>query len=103
MRARLSRQICDQHTTPDRPSVVHRADRQVGADLCRIDRRPGLTALITLVRERFEEAAKIGRGASAGDLGRRAARVVERVPAQNPVLSPADGARRRTVGRIGRI
>lgn len=74
MRARLSRQICDQHTTPDRPSVVHRADRQVGADLCRIDRRPGLTALITLVRERFGEAAKIGRGAGAGDLGRRAAR-----------------------------
>ena len=41
VRARLARQLCAQHVTAGRHAADHRADRQMGAGLCRIDRRPG--------------------------------------------------------------
>jgi len=66
------RQLCAQHTSGRRSPADHRAHRQMGAGLCRIDRRPGRrpqprhAALkthrvsINLVREKFEQAARDG-------------------------------------------
>jgi flagellar biosynthesis protein FlhA len=117
VRARLSRQICAQHTTPAghlpliamtakweqafAESIVGQGDERTLA------MQPSkLTEFITLVRERFEEAAKAGEApvlvTSAG-IRPFVRGVVERFRAQTPVLSQAEihpRARLRTVGSI---
>jgi flagellar biosynthesis protein FlhA len=117
VRARLARQICAQYTTHAghlplialtakweqafAESIVGQGDERTLA------MQPSkLTEFITLVRERFEEAAKVGEApvlvTSAG--ARPFVRgVVERFRAQTPVLSQAEihpRARLRTVGSI---
>jgi flagellar biosynthesis protein FlhA len=117
VRARLARQICAQHTTHAghlplialtakweqafAESIVGQGDERTLA------MQPSkLTEFITLVRERFEEAAKVGEApvlvTSAG--ARPFVRgVVERFRAQTPVLSQAEIHPRawlRTVGSM---
>jgi len=117
VRARLCRQICAQHTTQAghlplialtakweqafAESIVGQGDERTLA------MQPSkLTEFITLVRERFEEAAKAGEApvlvTSAG-VRPFVRGVVERFRAQTPVLSQAEihpRARLRTVGSI---
>jgi flagellar biosynthesis protein FlhA len=117
VRARLSRQICAQHTTHagHLPLIAMTAKwEQVFAesivgqgDERTLAMQPSkLTEFITLVRERFEEAAKSGEApvlvTSAG-IRPFVRGVVERFRAQTPVLSQAEihpRARLRTVGSI---
>jgi flagellar biosynthesis protein FlhA len=117
VRARLSRQLCAQYTSPAghlpivaltakweqtfAESIVGQGDERTLA------MQPSkLTEFITLVRERFEEAA---RGGEAPALVTSAAArpfvrgIVERFRAQTPVLSQAEihpRARLKTVGSI---
>jgi flagellar biosynthesis protein FlhA len=117
VRARLSRQICAQHTSHAgylplialtakweqtfAESIVGQGDERTLA------MQPSkLTEFITLVRERFEEAAKVGEApvlvTSAG-IRPFVRGVVERFRAQTPVLSQAEihpRARLKTVGSI---
>jgi flagellar biosynthesis protein FlhA len=117
VRARLARQICAQHTTPagHLPLIAlsagweqNFAESIVGErDERSLAMQPSrLTEFITLVRERFEEAARLG---EAPVLVTSAASrpfvrgIVERFRAQTPVLSQAEihpRARLRTVGSI---
>jgi len=117
VRARLARQICAQYTTPAghlplialsakweqafAESIVGQGDERTLA------MQPSrLTEFITLVRERFEEAAKNGEApvlvtsAAARPFVRG---IVERFRAQTPVLSQSEihpRARLKTVGAI---
>jgi flagellar biosynthesis protein FlhA len=117
VRARLARQICAQHASAAgqlplialtakweqafAESIVGQGDERTLA------MQPSkLTEFITLVRERFEEAARIGEApvlvTSAG-IRPFVRGVVERFRAQTPVLSQAEihpRARLRTVGSI---
>jgi len=117
VRARLARQICAQYTTPSGylPLIALSAKWEqafaesiVGqGDDKNLAMQPSrLTEFITLVRERFEEAARAGEApvlvTSAG--ARPFVRgIVERFRAQTPVLSQAEihpRARLKTVGAI---
>ena len=84
VRARLARQLCAQHTSRRRPPADHRAHRQMGAGLRRIDRRPGRRpqprhAAVEAHRVHQPGARKIRaggarrRGAGAGHLARHPA------------------------------
>ena len=84
VRTRLSRQICAQYTTAGRLSAADRADRQVGAGIRRIDRRPGRRpqprdATVAAYRVHHARARALRgrrpqrRGAGAGDVGRHPA------------------------------
>ena len=84
VRARLSRQICAQHTSADRLSAADRAVGQMGAGLRRIDGRPGRRpaarhAAVEAVRIHHAGAREVRgggarrRGAGAGDLGQHPA------------------------------
>ena len=117
VRARLARQICAQYTTPNGylPLIALSAKWEqafaesiVGqGDDKNLAMQPSrLTEFITLVRERFEEAARAGEApvlvtsASARPFVRG---IVERFRAQTPVLSQAEihpRARLKTVGGI---
>jgi flagellar biosynthesis protein FlhA len=117
VRARLARQICAQYTTPagHLPLIALTAKwEQAFADSIAgqgdertLAMQPSkLTEFITLVRERFEEAAKAGEApvlvTSAG-VRSFVRGVVERFRAQTPVLSQAEihpRARLRTIGSI---
>ncbi len=117
VRARLARQICAQHTTPAghlplialtakweqifAESIVGQGDERTLA------MQPSrLTEFITLVRERFEEAARAGEApvlVTSAAVRPFVRGVVERFRAQTPVLSQAEihpRARLRTVGSI---
>src|SRR5215469_5840594 len=117
VRARLARQICAQHTTAAghlpliamtakweqifAESIVGQGDERTLA------MQPSrLTEFITLVRERFEDAAKIGEApvlVTSAAVRPFVRGVVERFRAQTPVLSQAEihpRARLRTVGSI---
>jgi len=117
VRARLARQICAQYTTPNGylPLIAFSAKWEqafaesiVGqGDDRHLAMQPSrLTEFITLVRERFEEAARAGEApvlvTSAG--ARPFVRgIIERFRAQTPVLSQAEihpRARLKTVGAI---
>jgi flagellar biosynthesis protein FlhA len=117
VRARLARQICAQYATPNGylPLIALTAKWEqafaesiVGqGDDKNLAMQPSrLTEFITLVRERFEEAARAGEApvlvTSAG--ARPFVRgIVERFRAQTPVLSQAEihpRARLKTVGSI---
>jgi flagellar biosynthesis protein FlhA len=117
VRARLARQICAQYTTPNGylPLIALSAKWEqafaesiVGqGDDKNLAMQPSrLTEFITLVRERFEEAARAGEApvlvTSAG--ARPFVRgIVERFRAQTPVLSQSEihpRARLKTVGGI---
>jgi flagellar biosynthesis protein FlhA len=117
VRARLARQICAQYTTPNGylPLIALSAKWEqafaesiVGqGDDKNLAMQPSrLTEFITLVRERFEEAARAGEApvlvTSSG--ARPFVRgIVERFRAQTPVLSQAEihpRARLKTVGGI---
>jgi flagellar biosynthesis protein FlhA len=117
VRARLARQICAQYTTPNGylPLIALSAKWEqafaesiVGqGDDKNLAMQPSrLTEFITLIRERFEEAARAGEApvlvTSAG--ARPFVRgIVERFRAQTPVLSQAEihpRARLKTVGSI---
>jgi flagellar biosynthesis protein FlhA len=117
VRARLARQICAQYTTPNGylPLIALSASWEqafaesiVGqGDDRNLAMQPSrLTEFITLIRERFEEAARAGEApvlvTSAG--ARPFVRgIVERFRAQTPVLSQAEihpRARLKTVGSI---
>jgi flagellar biosynthesis protein FlhA len=117
VRARLSRQICAQHTTPAGylPLIALTAKWEQtfaesiagqGDDRTLAMQPSKLTEFITLVRERFEEAAKAGEApvlvTSAG-VRPFVRGVVERFRGQTPVLSQAEihpRARLRTVGSV---
>ncbi len=117
VRARLARQICAQHTTHagHLPLIAMTAkweqafaESLVGqGDERTLAMQPSrLTEFITLVRERFEEAARAGEApvlvTSAG-IRPFVRGVVERFRAQTPVMSQAEihpRARLRTVGSI---
>jgi flagellar biosynthesis protein FlhA len=117
VRARLSRQICAQHTTAAghlplialtakweqafAESIVGQGDERTLA------MQPSkLTEFITLVRERFEEAARAGESpvlVTSASVRPFVRGMVERFRAQTPVLSQAEihpRARLRTVGSI---
>jgi flagellar biosynthesis protein FlhA len=117
VRARLSRQICAQHTTAAghlplialsakweqafAESIVGQGDERTLA------MQPSkLTEFITLVRERFEEAARAGEApvlVTSAAVRPFVRGMVERFRAQTPVLSQAEihpRARLRTVGSI---
>jgi flagellar biosynthesis protein FlhA len=117
VRARLARQICAQYTTPNGylPLIALSAKWEqafaesiVGqGDDKNLAMQPSrLSEFITLVRERFEEAARAGEAPVLVTSG--AARpfvrgIVERFRAQTPVLSQAEihpRARLKTVGGI---
>jgi flagellar biosynthesis protein FlhA len=117
VRARLARQICAQYTTPNGylPLIALSAKWEQafaesivgqGDDKSLAMQPSRLTEFITLVRERFEEAARAGEApvlvTSAG--ARPFVRgIVERFRAQTPVLSQAEihpRARLKTVGSI---
>jgi len=117
VRARLARQICAQYTTPNGylPLIALSAKWEQafaesivgqGEDKNLAMQPSRLTEFITLVRERFEEAARAGEApvlvtsASARPFVRG---IVERFRAQTPVLSQAEihpRARLKTVGGI---
>jgi flagellar biosynthesis protein FlhA len=117
VRARLARQICAQHTTHagHLPLIAMTAKwEQVFAeslagqgDERTLAMQPSkLTEFITLVRERFEEAAKAGEApvlVTSASIRPFVRGVVERFRAQTPVMSQAEihpRARLRTVGSI---
>jgi flagellar biosynthesis protein FlhA len=117
VRARLARQICAQHTSPAghlplialsarweqafAESIVgERDERSLAMQPSR------LTEFITLVRERFEDAARMGEApvlvTSAG-IRPFVRSIVERFRAQTPVMSQAEihpRARLKTVGSV---
>jgi len=104
VRARLSRQLCAQHTSPGGylPLVALSAkweqafaesmvgqgeDRQLAMQPSR------LSEFITLVRERFEEAAREGEApvlVTSGNIRPYVRGIVERFRAQTPVLSQSE-------------
>jgi flagellar biosynthesis protein FlhA len=117
VRARLSRQLCAQYTTPagHLPIIAltarweqNFAESIIGqGDERTLAMQPSrLTDFITLVRERFEEAARAGEApvlvtsAAARPFVRG---IVERFRAQTPVLSQSEihpRARLKTIGSI---
>ena len=117
VRARLARQICAQYTTPagHLPLIALTAKWEQafaesiigqGDDRTLAMQPSRLTELITLVRERFEEAARAGEApvlvTSAG-IRPFVRSVVERFRAQTPVMSQAEihpRARLKTVASI---
>ena len=117
VRARLGRQICAQHTTPSGylPLIALSAKWEqafaesiVGqGDDRHLAMQPSkLTEFVTLIRQRFEEAAQAGESpvlvTSAG-IRPFVRSIVERFRAQTPVLSQAEihaRARLKTVGNI---
>ncbi|HET8544261.1 MAG TPA: flagellar biosynthesis protein FlhA [Pseudolabrys sp.] len=117
VRARLSRQLCAQHTSPGGylPLVALSAkweqafaesmigqgdDRQLAMQPSR------LSEFITLVRERFEEAAREGEApvlVASANIRPYVRGIVERFRAQTPVLSQSEihpRSRLKTVGSI---
>ena len=118
VRTRLARQICAQHTTASRLPAADRAVGRSGSrtspksligqgDDRHLAMQPSrLSEFITLVRERFEEAAREGEApvlvTSAG-IRPFVRGIVERFRAQTPVLSQSEihpRARLKTVGSI---
>jgi flagellar biosynthesis protein FlhA len=103
VRQRLARQLCAQHTSPSGylPLIALQGDeRQLAMQPSR------LSEFITLVRERFEQAAREGEApvlvTSAG-IRPFVRSIVERFRAQTPVLSQAEihpRARLKTVGSV---
>jgi flagellar biosynthesis protein FlhA len=117
VRARLARQLCAQHTSPGGylPLVALSAqweqafaESMVGqGDDRQLAMQPSrLSEFITLVRERFEEAAREGEGAvlvTSANIRPYVRGIVERFRAQTPVLSQSEihpRARLKTVGSI---
>jgi flagellar biosynthesis protein FlhA len=117
VRARLSRQLCAQHTSPGGylPLIALSAkweqafaesligqgdDRQLAMQPSR------LSEFISLVRERFEEAAREGEApvlVTSGNVRPFVRGIVERFRAQTPVLSQGEihpRARLKTIGSI---
>jgi flagellar biosynthesis protein FlhA len=113
VRARLSRQLCAQYTSPSGylPLIALSAkweqafaDSLVGqGDERQLAMQPSrLSEFITLVRERFEEAAREGEVTSSS-VRPFVRGIVERFRAQTPVLSQGEvhpRARLKTVGSI---
>ncbi len=117
MRQRLSRQICAQHTSPGGylPLIALSAhweqafaESMIGqGDDRQLAMQPSkLSEFITIVRERFEQAAREGEApvlvTSAG-IRPFVRNIVERFRAQTPVLSQAEihpRVRLKTVGSI---
>ena len=117
VRARLSRQICAQHTTPSGylPLIALSAkweqafqDSIVGqGDERHLAMQPSrLSEFITLVRERFEEAAREGEApvlVTSASIRPFVRSIVERFRSQTSVISQAEihpRARLKTVGSI---
>ena len=104
VRARLSRQLCAQHTSPGGylPLVALSAkweqafaESMVGqGDDRQLVMQPSrLSEFITLVRERFEEAAREGEApvlVTSGNIRPYVRGIVERFRAQTPVLSQSE-------------
>jgi flagellar biosynthesis protein FlhA len=104
VRARLSRQLCAQHTSPGGylPLVALSAkweqafaESMVGqGDERQLAMQPSrLSEFITLVRERFEEAAREGEApvlVTSGNIRPYVRGIVERFRAQTPVLSQSE-------------
>jgi flagellar biosynthesis protein FlhA len=104
VRARLSRQLCAQHTSPGGylPLVALSAkweqafaESMVGqGDDRQLAMQPSrLSEFITLVRERFEEAAREGEApvlVTSGNIRPYVRGIVERFRAQTPVLSQSE-------------
>jgi flagellar biosynthesis protein FlhA len=117
VRARLARQICAQHTSPSGylPIIALSAQWEQafaesivgqGDDKSLAMQPSKLSEFITLVRERFEDAARLGEApvlvTSAG-VRPYLRGIVERFRAQTPVLSQAEihpRARLKTVGSV---
>jgi flagellar biosynthesis protein FlhA len=117
VRARLSRQLCAQHTSPGGylPLIALSAkweqafaESMVGqGDERQLAMQPSrLSEFITLVRERFEEAAREGEApvlVTSSNIRPFVRGIVERFRAQTPVLSQGEihpRARLKTVGSI---
>ena len=117
VRARLSRQLCAQHTSPSGylPLIALSAkweqafaESMVGqGDERQLAMQPSrLSEFITLVRERFEEAAREGEApvlVTSSNIRPFVRGIVERFRAQTPVLSQSEihpRARLKTVGSI---
>ena len=117
VRARLSRQLCAQHTSPSGylPLIALSAkweqafaEAMVGqGDERQLAMQPSrLSEFITLVRERFEEAAREGEApvlVTSSNIRPFVRGIVERFRAQTPVLSQGEihpRARLKTVGSI---
>jgi flagellar biosynthesis protein FlhA len=117
VRARLSRQLCAQHTSPSGylPLIALSAkweqafaESMVGqGDERQLAMQPSrLSEFITLVRERFEEAAREGEApvlVTSSNIRPFVRGIVERFRAQTPVLSQGEihpRARLKTVGSI---
>jgi len=117
VRARLSRQLCAQHTSPGGylPLVALSAkweqafaESMVGqGDDRQLAMQPSrLSEFITLVRERFEEAAREGEApvlVTSANIRPYVRGIVERFRAQTPVLSQSEihpRSRLKTVGSI---
>jgi flagellar biosynthesis protein FlhA len=117
VRARLSRQICAQHTSPGGylPLVALSAkweqafaESMIGqGDERHLAMQPSkLTEFITLVREKFEEAAREGEApvlVTSGGIRPFVRSIVERFRAQTPVISQSEihpRARLKTVASI---
>ncbi|HEY7229996.1 MAG TPA: flagellar biosynthesis protein FlhA [Pseudolabrys sp.] len=117
VRARLSRQLCAQHTSPGGylPLIALSAkweqafaESMVGqGDERQLAMQPSrLSEFITLVRERFEESAREGEApvlVTSANIRPYARGIVERFRAQTPVLSQSEihpRARLKTVGSI---
>jgi flagellar biosynthesis protein FlhA len=117
VRVRLARQICAQHTTSagHLPLIAlsarweqNFAESIIGEGEGRsLAMQPSrLTEFITVVRERFEEAARLGEApvlVTSGAVRPFVRGLIERFRAQTPVLSQAEihpRARLRTVGSI---
>ncbi len=117
VRARLSRQLCAQHTSPSGylPLIALSAkweqafaESMVGqGDERQLAMQPSrLSEFITLVRERFEEAAREGEApvlVTSSNIRPFVRGIVERFRSQTPVLSQGEihpRARLKTVGSI---
>jgi len=117
VRARLSRQLCAQHTSPGGyvPLIALSAkweqafaESMIGqGDERQLAMQPSrLSEFITLVRERFEEAAREGEApvlVTSSNIRPFVRGIVERFRAQTPVLSQSEihpRARLKTVGSI---
>ncbi|HEX3709707.1 MAG TPA: flagellar biosynthesis protein FlhA, partial [Pseudolabrys sp.] len=117
VRARLSRQICAQHTNPSGylPMVALSAkweqsfaESMIGeGDNRQLAMQPSkLSEFIGLVREKFEEAAREGEApvlVTSGNIRPFVRSIIERFRAQTPVLSQTEihpRARLKTVGSI---
>jgi flagellar biosynthesis protein FlhA len=114
---RLARQICAQHTTPggylplialSAPWEQSFAESMIGqGDERQLAMQPSkLSEFITLVREKFEAAAREGEApvlVTSGGIRPFVRGIVERFRAQTPVLSQGEihpRARLKTVGSI---